>query len=101
MTSGTREPFEGPDDPEPCSCDEALALGERVRVLEEKLEAAEQGRLTFREMARHRGDLLLTEVERRLAAERQVLRVREALRAVTVDMRASAVVDLVQAALRG
>jgi hypothetical protein len=48
--------LDGPSDPEPCSCDEALAL---------KTE-----RDTFREMAQHRGDLLVSELERRLAETR-------------------------------
>lgn len=57
--------LEGPPDPEPCSCDEAEGL-------KAKLETAEQGRLSYKEMAQHRGDLLVTEVERRLAGQRQI-----------------------------
>jgi hypothetical protein len=48
--------LEDPADSRPCGCEEAEAL---------KTE-----RDTFREMARERGDLLVSEVERRLAAER-------------------------------
>jgi hypothetical protein len=45
MSSGTREDFTGPPDPEPCSCDEALGLREKLdaalgacRALEEEVE---------------------------------------------------------------
>jgi hypothetical protein len=50
--------LEDPADSRPCGCEETEAL---------KAE-----RDTFREMARERGDLLVSEVERRLAAERRV-----------------------------
>lgn len=50
--------LEDPADSRPCGCEEAEAL---------KTE-----RDTFREMAQHRGDLLVSEVERRLAGERQI-----------------------------
>jgi hypothetical protein len=54
--------LEDPADSRPCGCEEAEAL---------KAE-----RDTFRDMARARGDLLVTEVERRLAAERQLTIIR-------------------------
>jgi hypothetical protein len=54
--------LEDPADSRPCGCEEAEAL---------KAE-----RDTFRDLARARGDLLVSEVERRLAAERQLTIIR-------------------------
>lgn len=50
--------LEDPADSRPCGCEETEAL---------KAE-----RDTFRDLARHRGDLLVSEVERRLLAERRL-----------------------------
>ncbi len=78
--------LEDPADSRPCGCEETEAL---------KAE-----RDTFREMARERGDLLVSEVERRLAAERACTTTTERLYAQARTMLADgALLERIEAAI--
>lgn len=89
MSSGTREDFTGPPDPEPCSCEEALGLREKLDATLARAEAADRLAASRGQNNRVLEADNADQIDRRRAAESRLAEAVELLERCLIEVDAS------------